>query len=209
MDKLPELANYLAHYGYYAVFLFVFLQELGVPNPITNELVLMFCGYLSYTHTLNFYKVILVAITADFTGTCILFFIFYFFSKWLIDHSPKWLPLTGETIERLKKRFLKRGMRSIFIGRLTPFLRGYVSIAAGMLHVNRKAFLGTVIISAITWSGGLVLLGRLMGPYWNVVLRERGLVENIILFAVLIIIIIFIGRYFQRKQLQQNNEEGN
>src|ERR1700758_1146854 len=120
MEKLPEFAAYLTHYGYYAIFLCVFLQELGVPNPITNELVLIFCGYLSYTKTLNFFKVIIVAISADFIGTSILFFIFYFFSKWVVSHSPKWLPLKGETIEKMKKRFLKRGQRSIFIGRLTP-----------------------------------------------------------------------------------------
>ena|ERR1700739_2874405 len=204
MDKLPELAFYLAKYGYYAVFILVFLQELGIPNPITNELVLIFCGYLSYTGTLNFYKVILVAISADFIGTSILFFVFYSFSKWLIEHSPKWLPLTGETIEKLKKHLLKRGNRSVFIGRLTPFLRGYVSIAAGMLHVDRKAFLGTVILSAVTWSGGLVLLGRLIGPYWNQMLKESGVIGNILLIVTVIIIIMFIGRYFQRRQLNED-----
>jgi membrane protein DedA with SNARE-associated domain len=203
MDKLPELAFYLAKYGYYAVFILVFLQELGIPNPITNELVLIFCGYLSYTGTLNFYKVILVAISADFIGTSILFFIFYSFSKWLIEHSPKWLPLKGDTIEKLKKHLLKRGNRSVFIGRLTPFLRGYVSVAAGMLHVDRKAFLGTVILSAVTWSGGLVLLGRLIGPYWNQMLKESGVIGNILLIVTVIIVIMFIGRYFQKRQLNE------
>src|ERR1700722_1291637 len=206
MDKLPELAFYLTKYGYYAIFLLVFIQELGIPNPITNELVLIFCGYLSYTGTLNFYKVIIVAISADFIGTTILFFIFYSFSKWLIEHSPKWLPLTGETIEKLKKKLLKRGNRSVFIGRLTPFLRGYVSVAAGMLHVKPKAFLGTVIISAITWSGGLVLLGRLIGPYWNQMIKERGVIENISIVIVLIVIITFVGRYFNRRQLNTKEE---
>ena len=203
MDKLPELAFYLTKYGYYAIFLLVFIQELGIPNPITNELVLIFCGYLSYTGTLNFYKVIIVAISADFIGTTILFFIFYSFSKWLIEHSPKWLPLTGETIEKLKKKLLKRGNRSVFIGRLTPFLRGYVSVAAGMLHVKPKAFLGTVIISAITWSGGLVLFGRLIGPYWNTMLKESGVIGNVLLIVTVIIVITFIGRYFQSRQLNR------
>ncbi len=201
MDKLPELAFYLAKYGYYAIFLLVFIQELGIPNPITNELVLIFCGYLSYTGTLSFYKVILVAISADFIGTSILFFIFYSFSKWLIEHSPKWLPLNGETIEKLKTRLLRHGNRSVFVGRLTPFLRGYVSVAAGMLHVKPQAFLGTVIISAVTWSGGLVLLGRLIGPYWNQMIKESGLISNIVLIVVLIIVIMFIGRYFMRRQM--------
>ena len=32
-----ELALYITRYGYLAIFLLVFLQELGVPNPVTNE----------------------------------------------------------------------------------------------------------------------------------------------------------------------------
>jgi membrane protein DedA with SNARE-associated domain len=76
MDKIQELNHFIVAYGYLAIFLFIFLQELGVPNPITNELVLMFSGYLAYTGTLSITKVIITAISADFTGTSILYFIF-------------------------------------------------------------------------------------------------------------------------------------
>lgn len=207
MENLPSLAHYITEYGYYAIFLFVFLQELGIPNPITNELVLIFCGYMSYTGTLSFWKVIIVAISADFIGTSILFLVFFSFTKWLLEHSPKWLPLTGETIEKLKKRVLRNGNRSIFIGRLTPFLRGYVSVAAGMLHVEPKRFILTVIISAVAWSGGLVVLGRLVGPYWNQMIKERGVIENVGLLVLVIVLITFVGRYFLRKQLQEDKQD--
>lgn len=202
MEKIPELACYITTYGYVAVFLFVFLQELGVPNPVTNELVLIFCGYLAYTHVLNFYKVIAVSVSADFIGTSILYFIFYSFSKWITEHSPRWLPITGKTIERLKKHVLRRGLLSIYLGRLTPFLRGYVSVAAGMVHIPRKTFLTTVILSAITWSGGLVVLGFLLGPYWNSVLQKAGIIENILLLVAVIVVVTFTGRYFARRQLE-------
>ncbi|HTB07058.1 MAG TPA: DedA family protein [Bacteroidia bacterium] len=206
MDKISQLADYFAQYGYYAIFICVFLQEIGIPNPITNEFVLIFCGYLSYKGSLNIYEVILVAVSADFIGTILLFFVFYFFSKWLIDHSPKWLPLTGDKIEILKKRVLRNGQRSIFMGRMTPFVRGYVSVAAGMLNVGHKAFIGTVIVSAIIWNAGLVVLGRLIGPYWNIMLKESGVIEKVVLIIVLIAVILFIGRYFKRKQLERDVE---
>jgi len=204
MDKLPELADFLSRYGYIVIFAFVFAQELGIPNPVTNELVLLFSGYLCYTGTLNFYKVILISISADFIGTSILYFAFYSFSKWIISHSPKWIPFTGKTIERLKKHVLKRGLWSVYIGRLTPFLRGYVSVVAGMIHIERKKFLTTVIVSAITWSGGLVLVGMLLGPYWNKVLKNAGAVENIILIVVVSILFIVVGKYFTRRQLEED-----
>ncbi|HXB12690.1 MAG TPA: hypothetical protein VNZ45_11925, partial [Bacteroidia bacterium] len=102
MDKLHEIAFYVIQYGYYAIFLMVFLQELGVPNPITNELVLLFGGYLSYTHALNLYKVIAVAVIADFTGTCILYCLFYIFGNWVLRRERVWFPLKHETICKLE-----------------------------------------------------------------------------------------------------------
>jgi membrane protein DedA with SNARE-associated domain len=207
MGSLSQLSNYLHEYGYYAIFLLVFLQQIGVPNPLTNELVLIFCGYLSYTGSLNFYKAILAAVTADFIGSILLFFVFYSFSKWLIDNSPKWMPLTGDKIERLKSKVLKHGQRGIFFARLTPIIRGYVSLAAGMLNISRKAFMGTVIITAIIWNGGLVLIGRLIGPYWSEMSGKLGLMQNIILIIVVIIVIMFVGRYFLRRQTEAEEKK--
>jgi membrane protein DedA with SNARE-associated domain len=43
-----EVALYITKYGYLAIFLLVLLQELGLPNPVTNEFVLLFSGYLAF-----------------------------------------------------------------------------------------------------------------------------------------------------------------
>lgn len=73
-------------------------------------------------------------------------------------------------------------------GRLIPFLRGYVSVAAGILSIRPKIFMPVVIVSAITWSGGYVIAGRLLGPYWEQVARKIGGMESLVLLATLIAI---------------------
>lgn len=200
MGALSQLSSYIMEYGYLAIFLLVFLQQVGVPNPVTNELVLIFCGYLSCSGILNIYKIIAIAVLADVSGSMLIFFVFYFFSKWLISHSPKWLPLTGEKIERIKKRTLSRGQRSIFIGRMTPVIRGYVSVVAGMLEIVPKAFMATVVASAIIWNALLVIIGVLAAPYWDQMMQKSGVIEKITLLLAFIVLILFAGKYFQRKQ---------
>lgn len=74
-----SLAVFIAHYGYPAIFSLVFLQEIGVPNPVPNELVLLFSGYLAFLGALNFVLVFLTVVAADFIGTSILYLVFYFF----------------------------------------------------------------------------------------------------------------------------------
>jgi membrane protein DedA with SNARE-associated domain len=207
MDSLSQLSTYLVQYGYLAIFILVFLQQIGVPNPVTNELVLIFCGYLSYSGTLNIYESIIVAVSADFLGSMLLFFLFSFFGKWLSEHSPKWFPLSQEKIEKMKSRVSSNGQRGLFIGRMTPIIRGYVSVVAGTLNIGRKAFMGTVLISALLWNGLLVLIGLIIGPYWKVMINKGSMVQNILLLVLFIVGIIFIGRYFQRRQLVEEKKE--
>jgi membrane protein DedA with SNARE-associated domain len=199
LDKVAEISHYIAQYGYLAVFVLVFLQELGVPNPVSNELVLMYAGYTAHMGIVSLPRILLVSVTADFTGTTILFFLFYAFGGYIMNHKPRWFPLSGKRIDALKLRAEKGGWKGVFIGRLIPFIRGYVSVGAGLVRLKPSLFLTTVIASAITWSGGLVVVGWLMAPYWKKVLENMGLAENIVLAVLSIVLIFFVGRYFTRR----------
>lgn len=197
-----ELALYITRYGYLAIFLLVFLQELGVPNPVTNEFVLLFSGYLAFSGVLNLWLVFLTAVSADCIGTTILYAVFYVFGKYIMDHRPPWLPISPAHIDRIAQTISERRQWGIYVGRLIPFLRGYVSVAAGILPIRPKIFLPAVVVSAITWSGGYVIAGKLLGPYWEQVAAKIGGVESLILLATLIVIATLIGRAVVRKNRQ-------
>jgi membrane protein DedA with SNARE-associated domain len=202
----PELASFISEYGYAAIFLLVFLQEIGVPNPIPNELVLLFCGYLASTGVMDFSLVFLTAVSADFIGTSVLFFVFYFFGHWILDHKPRWLPISHANIEKLSGKISRRGRWGILLGRLLPYLRGYVSVAAGLLQIKPKVFLVSVIVSAILWSGGYVIAGKLMGPYWDRFTEAIGGINTALFIVVGIVILIFVLRHFVRKRRQRENQ---
>jgi membrane protein DedA with SNARE-associated domain len=197
-----ELALYITRYGYLAIFLLVLLQELGVPNPVTNEFVLLFSGYLAFSGVLNLWLVFLTAVSADCIGTTILYAVFYVFGEYIMDHRPSWFPISPANIDRIARTISERQQWGIYVGRLIPFLRGYVSVAAGILPIRPKIFLPAVIVSAITWSGGYVIAGNLLGPCWKQVAAKIGGVESVILLATLIIIATLIGRAVVRKNRQ-------
>ena len=197
-----ELALYITRYGYLAIFLLVFLQELGVPNPVTNEFVLLFSGYLAFTGVLNFWLVFLTAVSADCIGTTTLYAVFYLFGEYIIGHRPPWLPISRAHIDRIARTISERQQWGIYVGRLMPFVRGYVSVAAGILPIRPKIFLPAVIVSAITWSGGYVVAGKLLGPCWAQVAAKIGGAESALLLATLIVIATLIGRAVIRKNRQ-------
>ncbi|HKE29225.1 MAG TPA: DedA family protein [Bryobacteraceae bacterium] len=195
-----EVTQYITRFGYLAIFLLVILQELGVPNPVTNEFVLLFSGYLTFTGVLNFWLVFLTAVSADCIGTIILYVVFYRCGEEILKRRPKWCPITPEHIEKIERTISERQLWGIYVGRLTPFLRGYTSVAAGILEIRPRVFVPAVIISAITWSGGYVVAGRLLGPYWEEVAAKIGSVETLVLLAVLLIAATFVARTVIRKK---------
>src|SRR5262249_55272713 len=136
-----ELTQFIAEYGYAAIFLLVFLQELGVPNPVTNEFVLLFSGYLALAGVLNFWLVFLPAVSADWVGTALLYAVFYRFGGSIFSRRPRWFALSRARLERVNKRISNRQRWGIYLVRLVPFLRGYASVAAGILSVRPSVFL--------------------------------------------------------------------
>lgn len=188
------LALYVTKYGYLAIFLLVLLQELGLPNPVTNEFVLLFSGYLAFSGVLNLWLVLLTAVSADCIGTTILYAVFYVFREYILCRRPRWFPPSPAHLERITHTILERQQWGIYVGRLVPFLRGYVSVAAGILSISPKIFIPAVIVSAITWSGGYVIAGRLLGPYWEQVAAKVGGVASLVLLATIVVIASFVAR---------------
>lgn len=128
-----------------------------------------------------------------------LYSVFYLFGEYILKHRPRWLKISPEHIDHIAQKISERRQWGIYVGRLIPLLRGYVSVAAGILGIRPKIFVPAIIISAITWSGGYVIAGRLLGRYWEQVAARIGGVESLVLLAVLVVIAMFISRAIARK----------
>lgn len=195
----PEVGDFITHYGYFAIFLLVFIQEIGIPNPLPNELVLMFSGYLAFKGILYLPFVIIVSVSADIIGTGILYILFYFLGNYILTHKPRWFPLSEKSINKYTSQISQGGKWTIYLCRITPFVRGYTSIIAGLLQIKAGIFLSIALISAITWSAICVITGYMLGPYWSYAGEKLVNSNFIILIAGLIVLIVIGFRYFKKR----------
>lgn len=194
-----ELSDYISHYGYLAIFTLIFIQEIGFPNPIPNELVLLFSGYLTFTKALSLSLVLLTAVTADLAGAVLLYFVFYYFGSFILSHKPKWLPVSEVKINKLSSKMSSGGLWAIVIGRMTPFIRGYVSVISGLIQIKPKRYLPIAVITAVTVCCSYVIAGKILAPYWSVVLVQMVKVKYVLLGLGGLLIIISVARYFKNK----------
>jgi membrane protein DedA with SNARE-associated domain len=162
-----DLVFYISHYGYLALFLFIFLQEIGTPTPLPNELILLFSGYLAFTGILKLFLIILTVAGADLLAATTLYLIFNFFGTLLLSPKLHWIPVSRQNIQKHTEKIARLGFKGIVIGRLSPFIRGYVAVICGLLHINPKRYGITIVATSVIWSAFYIATGYLLGPYWK------------------------------------------
>ena len=197
-----ELSAFIIKHGYLAICILIFIQEIGIPNPVPNEIVLFYSGYLSFIHLLNLPVVIIVSIVSDLTATAILYLVFYYFGNYIISHKPRWLPISVSRLERLEKKVNDKGKPFIFLGRMTPFIRGYVTAICGVLRIEPGIFLPITLFSTAIWCSACVAAGFLSGPSWPVVSRHL-IFSHVVLFIISIAAVVLII-YFLKKWIKKN-----
>lgn len=200
-----ELIQYFTKYSYGAIFSLIFLQEVGLPSPIPNELVLLVSGYLIFSGHLNILAVIITVVLADMIASSILYFSFYFFGFYLFEKKPKWIPLSEKKMNSLKAKISKGGKGTIFLGRLTPFIRGYTSVISGLLQIRAAVFLPIAFSSALVWSTIYVTAGILIGPYWNKFIPHFKQAEYLIAGLLICIFTFLISRFLLDNYLKSKN----
>jgi membrane protein DedA with SNARE-associated domain len=194
-----QILHYIAHYGYLAILALVFLQEVGIPNPIPNEFLLLFSGYLSYTGVLNASLVVLAAVIGDLMASFLLFELFYFFGKTVMRRKPKWLPISEDKIEKLKQKIDSLGRFGAYVWRVTPFIKGYVSVICGLIKVPQKKYSFILVTTSLAWALVYVGGGYIAGPYFKdmALLNER----HLFMLPALVMLVVIIIQLLKKKSI--------
>jgi membrane protein DedA with SNARE-associated domain len=100
---------------------------------------------------------------------------------------------------RLAERFFDRfGLFAVFLGRLLPVVRTYISFPAGLSRkVTPIPFAIATIAGAIPWNLALAYAGLKLGDHWHDV--ERTLGKLTIPIALLVLAILVAGYFFGKR----------
>lgn len=201
-----NIQGLIASYGYLGIFLLVFSEEIGFPNPVPNELNILFAGSLAASGFLSLPLVFLMAFLGDFLGAVIWYFLFYFFGNQLMKRSPRWLPV--KAIQEFEGKISKRKKWVIFFGRLVSYGRKFISMAAGLIKVKPKIFLEMVFWSSVVWTGIFLVIGWSLGPNLNAVINKIGLAHFLIalgVFVVLLLTVYWLTEEFLKKKSERKS----
>ena len=68
-----------------------------------------------------------------------------------LERHGRWLHLTPATLERAERWFERHGDWAVFLGRITPVVRSFVSIPAGVFRVSYLRYVVLTLIGSALW----------------------------------------------------------
>lgn len=180
--------------GYPGIFLLMVME--GALIPIPSEVIMAFGGYLVYSGGLPAeigIPAVIVLLIAGSVGNMVGAYLAYILGDYggipLIMRYGKYVMLDKGSIEKTHNWFLKYGPSSVFLTRLVPVFRTFISIPAGIAKMNRVNFLALTLAGALIWDTLLIYLGYHLGPYWNTIIDAFNKFTDVALVALLLIIV--------------------
>ena len=190
------LINLVGTWGYIAILVTMAGESAGL--PISSEIVVPLGGALASQGKLNFILVVLVASVANLAGSLIAFWLTRRFGERVVlSRAGRWAGLSRGHL-RLANRFFGRfGLWAVFVGRLLPIVRTYISFPAGLSKIGYVRFTLATLAGAIPWNFALAFAGLKLGQQYQTVAATIG--PFVIPIAIGVVILLAVAWWFGRK----------
>jgi membrane protein DedA with SNARE-associated domain len=191
---IPFLETLYGAVGYLGVMLAMAIESAMIPLP--SELILPFAGFLvsdpSQLEPItgqpwNFWIVVIVGTIGNTLGSLIAYAIGAWGGRPFLERYGKYLLIRPHEIELADHFFAKWGSQTVFIGRLLPIVRTFISFPAGVARMDLRKFVVYSTAGAFLWSILLVWAGVQLGKNW---VQIRAMLQP---FDLLIAIVVVVG----------------
>jgi membrane protein DedA with SNARE-associated domain len=195
------ITTYLGEYGYLAVFVLMVLESACIPIP--SEVTMVFGGFLVSRGDLSFFWVAMIGTIANVIGSWLAYWVGYAGGRPLINRWGRYILLREHELDRAHDWFERRGELAVFVSRLLPVIRTFISLPAGVARMNFWKFTLYTFLGCLPWTFALTWAGYLLGDNWEAFLRYG----EPITWAIAVITLTVIGWWVIRRIRARRAEE--
>lgn len=203
---LASLTSFVGDHGLWAVFALMLADAL---LPAASELVMAFGGALAagaVSARLGLfgdpvesrawaYVLVSLAGTVGYTlGSLVGWGIGAYGGRPLLERRGRWLHLSPEKLDRAERWFSRWGDWAVFLGRLTPVLRSFISIPAGVFRSPLRRYTVLTLAASAIWCFALSGAGFALGEGYESFHRDFRYADYAVAAGVLALAALVIVR---------------
>ena len=196
LENLSNFAIYLIQsLGYWGVFIGMTLESACIPLP--SEIIMTFSGFAVWQGNTNMtlLGITLVGAVANLFGSLIAYYVGLVGGRPLLEKYGKYILITHSNLERADKWFEKYGYEAVFISRMLPGIRTFISLPAGIARMDIKKFIIYTFVGSLPWTFALGYIGFLLGPHWELIESYFHILDIVVIIGVIGFIAYVIYKY--------------
>ena len=157
------MATFLDQHGLLAAFVFLLIEEAGVPVPVPGDVLMLILGVHARLGRVPLWQAILVMEAATMIGATFLYTAARLAGRGLVYRYGRFVRLSPERLDRAEHWLKEHGSRAVFVGRLVPGLRIVTAVACGVFLVPMWVFVPAMALGALVYIVAYTFLGYVLG----------------------------------------------
>jgi membrane protein DedA with SNARE-associated domain len=202
-----QITDWIANHAVLAVFV---LMAIDSVFPAGGELVMLFAGAVASGAIAGSHVGLLGTDVASGPASFLVLVVTgtlgYLVGSWigwqigarggreLVEHRGRWLHLGPDRFARAERWFDRHGSAAVFLGRLTPLVRSFISIPAGVLGSPFGRYSVLTAAASAIWCIAFGAAGWALGGNWDEVHRAFRYVDYLAVVAVIAAIAVLVVR---------------
>ena len=176
------------------VFILMVFESACIPIP--SEIVVPFAGYVFCYSLLDIILLSTITSIANLVGSLVAYEVGYTLGVKVLRWFESKL-LLGREVKEAEEFFSKHGLKAVFISRMLPAVRTFISLPAGVFKVDRLKFTIYTLLGSIPWNLMLASLGYTLRSMWIIIVKYSKVADIIVILA-----IIGLIAYYTKKSRQ-------
>jgi membrane protein DedA with SNARE-associated domain len=202
LENIQKVAH---EYGYWAIFLGILLENLGIPLP--GETVTLVGGFLAGSKELNYWLVLSdAAAGAAIGGTC-----GYWIGRiggWtLLVKLASVFRISEARILTIKEQFSENAVKAVFFGRFFALLRIFAAPLAGIAEMPFGKFFLCNLAGAVAWASVMVTLAFFAGKIVSLEQLVTWVSQFAIAALLILVAVIAIPLWLESRNVKEMSNE--
>jgi membrane protein DedA with SNARE-associated domain len=185
--------------GWPGVVLLMAIESACIPLP--SEIIMPLAGWMLIADKGHGALFILAAgfygAIGCVLGSCVAYFVGMWGGRPIIERYGKYLLISHRDLDTADRWFTEHGQLTVFVSRLLPVVRTFISFPAGVARMPLTRFIIYSFIGSFIWCIGLAYGGYLLGDHWESLRNVIRPFDIPILIAIVILIILYVYRHLK------------
>ena len=150
--------------GLVGVFVLMTLESACLPIP--SEAVMLFAGFNVAEGDLTLPGIVIAGVLGNLVGSSIAWAAGYHGRIELLEKN-RLIHISPRYLATADRWFAERGDLTVFVTRMMPIIRTFISLPAGVARMPFGRFSALTLAGCVPWVGMLAIVGREVGDNWE------------------------------------------